>query len=291
MKGQNVIDQVYAVSSKTIILLVAIATNLWAKFIGFLANIPIPYPLRGLLYGIYAWSNEAKMEEAKEPNLYHYRSFSEWFRRPLKPELRPISPAELVSPVDGEILHLGEVKNGRLREVKGYDYDVKDFLGDVDFKKTSEDNRLYEVTIVLRTGNYHGMHAPADFAVKQILNIPGMYLTPKPFYLTLFPRLMQHDERAVLSGSWKYGYFSMTAVAAMRVGDIIIYTDPPNEAKEVIVKEKHDYDPPIQFKSGNKLGEFRFGSTVVLIFEAPPRFKLYGKAGDTILYGQRLVAE
>lgn len=38
-----------------------------------------------------------------------------------------------VSPVDGEVMQLGEVENFRISEVKGYDYDVREFLGPVEF--------------------------------------------------------------------------------------------------------------------------------------------------------------
>ena len=49
-------------------------------------------------------------------------------------------------------------------------------------------------------------------------------MTVKPTIFRIFPYIMEEDERVVLSGEWKYGYFSMTPVAAMTVGDIVIYT-------------------------------------------------------------------
>jgi len=59
--------------------------------------LPIPYYLRGIVIGTYSWLNKAKMEEAIEPNFYAYSSLSEWFGRALKPQLRPISDADLVN--------------------------------------------------------------------------------------------------------------------------------------------------------------------------------------------------
>lgn len=100
--------------------------------------------------------------------------------------------------------------------------------------------RLYLCVISLWPGNYHGFHSPTNWKVKEIVNIPGwrnlifeqfqmnictgFEMTVKPTILRWFPYIMEEDERVVLSGQWKYGYFSMTPVAAMMVGDIVINT-------------------------------------------------------------------
>ena len=39
---------------------------------------------------------------------------------------------------------------------------------------------------------------------------------------------------------------------------------------------------------GDHMGGFNFGSTIVLLFEAPPDFKLKVAVGDRIKYGEQL---
>lgn len=271
--------------AKRILLLLNALYEKWAAFI---TGVPIPYALRGPIIGWYARTQQANMEEAIQPDVRAYPSLSAWFRRPLKPELRPISDADLVSPVDGTVMQLGEVVDGKINEVKGYDYNMRDFLGPVDFKRT-DGMRLYLAVISLWPGNYHGFHSPTNWAVREIVNIPGFEMTVKPVIFRLFPYIMAQDERVVLSGQWKYGYFSMAPVAAMTVGDILIYTEPVDEVAEIFATEHRNFDPPIQYKNGQKVGEFRFGSTMVLIFEAPKHLEFCFKPGDVIKYGEQLV--
>ncbi|KAE9549052.1 hypothetical protein FO519_007736 [Halicephalobus sp. NKZ332] len=263
---------------------------LYQRFIGFLSKVYIPYQFRPLIIGTYARWHKTKMDEAIEPDLHFYPSLSDWFGRPLKPELRPISDAELVSPTDGEVMQLGEVENFRICEVKGYDYDIRDFLGPVDFK-TTPGMRLYMCVISLWPGNYHCFHSPTNWKVKEIVNIPGKKTLIQGSVFRFFPRILKEDERVVLSGEWKYGYFSMIPVAALEVGNIVVYTNPVDDVAEIFTTEHRKYDPPIEYKNGQKVGEYKFGSTMVLVFEAPRNYRFTFKCGEVIKYGQQLMQE
>ena len=110
------------------------------------------------------------------------------------------------SPCDGRILHVGEVMDGMLEQVKGVTYTLSDFFGppgsDIcrnlaqrlqgrsgkreDEPSTSlpEDeymralmhqceNRLFFCTIYLGPGDYHRFHAPTDWTVHSRRYFPG----------------------------------------------------------------------------------------------------------------------
>lgn len=57
----------------------------------------VPTFLRSTLYGAYVNAYNCNMEEAQDSHLKSYRSFAEFFNRPLKERARPISASTMVS--------------------------------------------------------------------------------------------------------------------------------------------------------------------------------------------------
>ncbi|KAH7731598.1 CBN-PSD-1 protein [Aphelenchoides avenae] len=155
--------------------------------------------------------------------------------------------------------------------------------------KGNPGNRLYQLVVYLAPGDYHGFHSPARWKNHNTVHHPGFLLSVRPSVLTWIPNLLCVNERVCLTGAWRHGFFSMSAVAATNVGDIVIDSAPRNTS-EVVTGEDHIvYDTHREYKPGDRVGEFRLGSTIVLIFEAPAKLQFSVKAGDTMRYGQSLV--
>jgi len=131
--------------------------------------------------------------------------------------------------------------------------------------------QLYETTIYLSPGDYHRFHSPADWTVLMRRHFPGTMYSVSPNVVKMFPSLIATNERVAWYGRWKYGTFIMVAVAATNVGDIQTNFDNEvltNNSMNVEETEKI-YEKPISFSRGDEFGHFNFGSTIVLIYEAP----------------------
>lgn len=74
------------------------------------------------IYKLYSWTFGAMPEEASEP-LESYKSVAEFFARRLKSDVRIIEPGPMVSPVDGTVLHFGEISGDSIEQVKGILFD------------------------------------------------------------------------------------------------------------------------------------------------------------------------
>ena len=126
--------------------------------------------------------------------------------------------------------------------------------------------------------------------------------------------MLHLNERVAWLGNWKHGFFSMTAVAALNVGDIVeegmddiqtnkawgrrqdctfIHTCSQVGKKSLYFSELV-YDDPKVCAKGSAFGHFNFGSTIVLLFEIPKseaknQDALPFEAGDRVKVGQALV--
>jgi len=123
------------------------------------------------------------------------------------------------------------------------------------------------------------------------------------------------NERIVLSGEWKHGYFSLSPVGATNVGSIVLSL-PPNSTTSVIRTNVPTLPPSSPFvegyfnltekkleqrdgvikeggegisvSKGEEVAFFHFGSTVVLVFEAPKSGYFTVAEGQKIKLGQTI---
>ena len=69
------------------------------------------------------------MAEAEQPEVSAYRSFNEFFTRPLRAGARPLATADYICPVDGAVSVVGALDGDRLIQAKGHSYTTTALLG------------------------------------------------------------------------------------------------------------------------------------------------------------------
>ncbi len=71
---------------------------------------------------IFVWFYRVDMSEAQKSDTASYRTFNDFFVRPLRDEARPIDadPNLLVLPADGAISQLGHIEGDTIFQAKGH---------------------------------------------------------------------------------------------------------------------------------------------------------------------------
>lgn len=283
-----------------------------SRWWGWANDIELPVWLRAPVLGLFAWAFRCDVHEAEVEDLRQYRNLGEFFRRSLKPGLRPLCPGDcVVSPADGTVLHFGRIEKGFAEQVKGITYSLPRFLGphpwdphclhtngEEEYHKKllqQKDTDLYHCVVYLAPGDYHRFHSPVQWEVQHRRHFPGTLLSVRPGVVNWIAGLFNMNERVVYTGRWRHGFFSMTAVGATNVGSIKVYFDN-NLVTNRRKYKKHNFNDQcfqsnhnsegIHVEKGDPFGEFNLGSTIVLIFEAPRDFSLELKEGQRIKYGE-----
>ncbi|XP_047229248.1 phosphatidylserine decarboxylase proenzyme, mitochondrial isoform X2 [Girardinichthys multiradiatus] len=295
-----------------------VPTRLVSRTWGRLNRLDLPIWLRKPIYSLYIWTFGVNMQEAAVEDLHHYKNLGEFFRRRLKPAVRPVCAAScLTSPADGKILHFGRVKNSEVEQVKGVTYSLENFLGPQtkqskdlssssfqDRLLLSPDSDLFHVVVYLAPGDYHCFHSPTDWKVELRRHFPGSLMSVNPGVARWVKELFCLNERVVLRGQWQHGFFSLTAVGATNVGSIRVYfdqelrTNTPRYSKGSFHDRSYvamgDQVKPaagkggVALHKGEPVGEFNLGSTIVLLFEAPRDFTFSLQPGQRIRMGEGL---
>jgi phosphatidylserine decarboxylase len=72
---------------------------------------------------------EVDLSEAVDANPVSYRSFNEFFTRPLRAGVRPLADADFVCPVDGAISQFGAIDRDQIFQAKGHHYSTTALVG------------------------------------------------------------------------------------------------------------------------------------------------------------------
>jgi len=286
-----------------------------SRLVGRLCDIKIPEKARkyvfksfGNFYGIN-WKDVRSDIEA-------YPTFNAFFTRPLA-ITRTIHKNDFVSPVDGRVLAYGKVKNNSMEQIKGVTYYMDTFLG-YQPKLADPENSLFYCVLYLSPSDYHRFHIPTDCSLNHCRHFPGALLPVKTNVVRSYPGLFSINERVVLTGTWqddksREKFFSYIAVGATDVGSIELHEDkqlktnlasqdkdarwngrknllrtPYPNSNSQSRSYSHLYDQPLRLTKGQEVGQFKMGSTIVLVFEARDAdWKVV--AGQKILLGQPLV--
>ena len=213
------------------------------------------------------------MSEAEYPDPAHYKTFNEFFTRPLKEGIRPLAEESdiIAHPVDGAISQLGDVVDGQIIQVKGHDYSLQALLGGKE-----EDTAPFLggkfATIYLAPKDYHRIHMPVDGTLSKMIYVPGDLFSVNPLTAQNVPNLFARNERVVAIFETEIGPLAMVLVGATIVASIETIwagTVTPPAGKDVF---SWNYpttgDNAITLKKGEEMGRFKLGSTVILAWGA-----------------------
>ena len=157
---------------------------------------------------------------AENEDLDTYPTFTSFFIRKIKPELRPIASGvnEIASPVDGVVAELGSIKQNQLLQAKNLYYDLDTLLGNEALAEEFYDGEF--ATFYLSPRDYHRVHMPLDGVLKKTFFIPGKLFSVNRMTSSLIPNLYSRNERFICLFDSPAGPMLIVLVGAIIVGSI-----------------------------------------------------------------------
>ncbi|WP_404342396.1 archaetidylserine decarboxylase [Pseudoalteromonas mariniglutinosa] len=230
-------------------------------------------PLTTALIKLFIKQYKIDMSEAQHSDPAHYKTFNEFFTRPLKDGVRPLTNDEkiIAHPVDGAISQLGDVVDGQIIQAKGHDYSLQALLGGSEDDTTPFLGGKF-ATIYLAPKDYHRIHMPVDGTLSKMIYVPGDLFSVNPLTAQNVPNLFARNERVVAIFDTEIGPLAMILVGATIVASIETIwagTVTPPTGKDVFSWHyPRTGSNAITLKKGQEMGRFKLGSTVILAWGA-----------------------
>jgi phosphatidylserine decarboxylase len=224
--------------------------------------------LKNALIGLAIKAFNINMDEALTSNLDDYKNFNAFFTRELKPGVRPldIEIDSIASPADGAISQAGKINKNKILQAKGIDYTAERLLGnDEDAKRYHEGSFA---TIYLSPRDYHRVHIPIEGKLKRTRYIPGSLFSVNDMTAQALPELFARNERLVCEfESNDAGTFAVIFVGAILVAGIETVWSGFETPGPGAVRDTDFSGQSLNFMKGDEIGRFKFGSTVILLFQ------------------------
>jgi phosphatidylserine decarboxylase len=210
------------------------------------------------------------MAEAANADIISYKSFNDFFTRPLKADARPLAQAAFICPVDGAISQFGAIQQNQIFQAKNHNYSTLALVAGNSSLAVKFENGHF-ACLYLSPKDYHRIHMPCDGTLKSMTYVPGDLFSVNPTTAANVPNLFARNERVVCEfESAAHGTFVMVLVGATIVGSMAtVWHDAPNQiinpprTKDI---RSWNYEN-VQLKQGDEMGRFLLGSTVVMLFE------------------------
>ena len=209
---------------------------------------------------------KVNMSEAAHADPAHYKSFNEFFTRPLKDGARPLSSSTWVCPVDGAISQCGAIQRDQIFQAKGHQYSTRALVGGDAALAAQFENGQF-ATLYLSPRDYHRIHMPIAGKLLRMIHVPGDLFSVNPTTARGVPGLFARNERVVCEFETEKGPLVLVLVGATIVGSMATVwhgqVSPPRLGK---VREWHYVSQDVHLQKGEEMGRFLLGSTVVMLF-------------------------
>jgi len=197
---------------------------------------------------------------AAEKPVIRYKSINDLFTRALKPDLRPMGNAWMLSPVDGRFVSKDLIHEGKLLQAKGIRYPLEKLIPDSAAKAFRFG---YSMTIYLSPSDCHRIFSPVTGRIKKTIYVPGALFPVREPYISELPNLYAINERVITIIETTLGDVAVVMVAAVNVSTIEVqYQKDIRKPKQVTVAKSNQ-----KIEKGDWLATFHLGSTVVILTE------------------------
>ncbi|HKJ10139.1 MAG TPA: archaetidylserine decarboxylase [Gammaproteobacteria bacterium] len=236
------------------------------------------------------------MDDAVVNDPLDYPDFNAFFTRALRPDRRPLpaTPEAVISPVDGAVSQLGDIRDGRLFQAKGRDFSLVELLGG-DAARAAPFMGGSFATLYLSPRDYHRIHMPFPGRLLETTYVPGRLFSVAPHTTRTIPNLFARNERIAALFDTAAGPMAVVLVGAIFVACIETVwagvVTPPRGRRVVVHDYRTEERPAVQLDRGDELGRFNMGSTVILLF-GPQRVRWQDSLGpgSTLCIGQQIAA-